>query len=938
MKTSSNSLPSIPTRKSWNSQPLAILAAAALCAGLGWQQNVAAQGVVTDNFDSGALDTSAGGWQVRNVVGALGGFVSDSFPANGPGKALRLQRGSADMSAFGQPQDYGTGRAWLFRTNDYTDFYVAMDIINWNNDTNQAIVLLARGSGFDNSLGGGFPPGLGTTDGYVCNYDNAQDGDGPTDRRGGELQINLVVGEGPATLCAAEVTLIPGHSYRQIFKGTNSTLIGQIYDLEDLTAPLVTIVADDSTYASGKSGIVTFHRDQSVHPNLADMTVDNFYAGPSDPNADIAPAIRHPVAGTPQVVTRTPAKRFTNFHPAASGISFTARTFTAAEINASATKLFLNGVDVSASLAPMPANGSTVSFSTAAGTLTPNTVYAARIELTDTTGTLTSTSTFWFDTFTDTAVAGLPTIEAEDYNYSNGLYQLAPIAVSGLDGNGLQVNGNVDTGGNNLGYFGFTGTPDVDYFKAANGFSKLSLAEYRNADRVQITQGSYNSASDDEAADIVDALTQPPFRINDTQRSQYVATNVLEYQVRLTSPGDWFNYTRAFAPTNYLVFLRCGSFGDTEVYLDRVTSDPTVSGQTTERLGTFNVPNHLMRLNYRYEPLMSGSSPAVLNLSGTNTLRLTIGGDASKTERLVVMDYLLFVPVAANASLAILDTFTDGNDTANPAWVHYDPLGGLGAPFAPASFITTGGVYHIIAPAPPVGDAGPARAGSFLAGVNLTDFYVSADVIDFDDTVRQAFGIAARINNPGLGTTDGYLFSWEPGGGTLPGSTNGDLDISRLVAEAPIGQIETEPSSLHLERGKSYRFVFLGSGTNFEGRVYEYPDLSNPIKTLPGNDPDNLYPSGMVGLIVASQGDITVSGNAIFDNFLATTAEPKLTAAAVGNSVVVTWPQIPFRLQTSPSMSSPSWTDVTSGIIQVGDENAYTVPANGQQYFRLVYP
>ena len=119
--------------------------------------------------------------------------------------------------------------------------------------------------------------------------------------------------------------------------------------------------------------------------------------------------------------------------------------------------------------------------------------------------------------------------------------------------------------------------------------------------------------------------------MQDTQRSQYVATNVWEYQVRLTSPGDWMNYTRIFQETNYQVYLRCASFGATTVYLDQVTSDPKLADQTTNRLGAFNIDNHLMRLNYTYVPLMTGNSAAVLTLGGTNTLRLTIGGIRSRT-------------------------------------------------------------------------------------------------------------------------------------------------------------------------------------------------------------------------------------------------------------------------------------------------------------------
>jgi hypothetical protein len=54
---------------------------------------------------------------------------------------------------------------------------------------------------------------------------------------------------------------------------------------------------------------------------------------------------------------------------------------------------------------------------------------------------------------------------------------------------------------------------------------------------------------------------------------------------------------------------------------------------------------------------------------------------------------------------------------------------------------------------------------------------------------------------------------------------------------------------------------------------------------------------------------------------------------------MLSWPQIPFRLQRSPSVGSPVWTDVTTGISQAGDQNVYIVPATGSQsYFRLIYP
>lgn len=282
------------------------------------------------------------------------------------------------------------------------------------------------------------------------------------------------------------------------------------------------------------------------------------------------------------------------------------------------------------------------------------------------------------------------------------------------------------------------------------------------------------------------------------------------------------------------------------------------------------------------------------------------------------------------------DGFNDGNDTSpEPAWVHYDPLGGLTA--APASFLFTNGGYRIYSPAPLAPDAGPARAGAFLTNADYLDFYVSADIIDFDDTVRQAFGIAARVTTPGLGTTGGYLFSWEPGGGSLPGTSNGDLDISVLVGELPIDQIETAPSGLHLTRGKSYRFVFLGKGSDFEGQVYELPDTTNPLIRLPAHDPDRFYTNGIVGLITASQSAYDVPGDATFDNFVALSLEPRLEVSRTGANVTLTWPALAsYVLQRSPSLLSPVWTDVTTGITHQGRLNVFPVPVGtGAEFYRL---
>lgn len=611
-----------------------------VCAAALLAQPLAFGQIVSDNFDDGNL----AGWQSRNVVQLLGGFVDNSFPDFAGGKALRIQRGSADMSVVGLPQAYGTGRTWTFHPEVYSDFYVAMDLVSWNNETNQAIVLLARASGMDETAGPGFPPGLGTTDGYVANYDNAQDGTGANDRRGGQFQINRIDDEGPRTLAAADITLVPGRSYRMIFKGTGTALTAKIYDHQDLTRPLVTINAEDNSYASGTSGIVSFHRDDGVHPNRTDMTVDNYYSAPTDPDAATLPVIKHPIAGTPQVIERIPAARNANFHPVAEGLSFTASTFGAGQIDVAATKLFLNGVDVTSTLAPLPANGALVKFKTAAGALAPNTVYSGRLELTDTTGKLKSEHTFWFDTFSNEYLRTAPakTIEAEDYNFNGGSFIAEPIPVSGVD-----VNGGV-VAGDGVGYYGAQGVPDVDFHDNRTS-PDGAWKEYREADPVSTMQGGIEEIEDT----VVVSNATPDLRPNDASRSQYSQAKVLEYQVARTEAGEWLNYTRTFQAGSYVAYLRAGSFESTKVSLDKVTSSASEPNQTTAPLGVFEIPNQMTRYSYRYVPLTQDGKPVVLNLSGQTTLRLTMGGTPSKDNRLLALNYLLFVPAPAAPSLSL---------------------------------------------------------------------------------------------------------------------------------------------------------------------------------------------------------------------------------------------------------------------------------------------
>ena len=311
----------------------------------------------------------------------------------------------------------------------------------------------------------------------------------------------------------------------------------------------------------------------------------------------------------------------------------------------------------------------------------------------------------------------------------------------------------------------------------------------------------------------------------------------------------------------------------------------------------------------------------------------------------------------------IRDDFNRGNDGIQtyppwsaPAWVEYDPIGGLTAP--PASFTFPSGGYRIQSSAPALPDAGPARAASFRNEVSYTDFYISVDLLDWGDTQRQAFGLLARAQTVGLGTTTGYLYTYELGSGTLPNITGGDTDISGLVAETPDSLPTTslppfpDNGSTHFTKGTKYRMTFLGKGAQLTGYVYDLDHGSAVQSWITVNDAGGYnYISGNVGLISASQGAFDVSSDVTFDNFYADTAEPRIAISDDGSgNAVLTWPATLasiWTLQTSSAVDPGTvWTEISGVAAQAihynpaTGINSYTntpaMSATANTFFRLL--
>ena len=602
----------------------------------------------SDNFDSYANTTqlTAGGW----ILSELGPFVTTTFPAVGSGKGLRIQ--AVPYADAGAP----AAGMW-YQTNDYTDFYMAVDIASWpGTGQDQAAVLFGRmtsastGTVINNQ-------NPGDAQGVICNYDASQYGENPGNRRQGQLQINLISTVpqpfNTTTIATSEITFVPGRSYRITFSGVGLHYTAQAYDWNDLTTPLVTIQADDSVsgYTHGACGLLAFSRNGVV--GTADITFDNYYAGAADPNPAVPPALAHPIPGTPAVDSRVPSARWENFHSLTTPISFTANTYSTNIVNASATKLWLNGVDVSAKLS-LSANGTNISGSLPASVLQSNKLYSAELVVTDVAGTKSSTNTFWFDTFSDAYLlsSSVKIIEAEEYNYSSGSYQLDPIPVSGIDTNANQVNGF------GVGYYDLVGAAGIDYSNYnATPDSKFSM--FRTQDAVRTINGGLVGVYYSTTNGLVnDSETDPG---SDNVRSQHAVSNLLEYVVGRNETGDWLDYTRSFSPAFYVAYLRYSSFGATSNELHLVTGDPTQPGQTTTKLGLFSIPNNIRWVNYLYAPLVdnTGAQP-LLNFAGTNTLRLVMAGIPGEDQNKSMLNYIMLIqtPVTVYSSGTVNGIYT----------------------------------------------------------------------------------------------------------------------------------------------------------------------------------------------------------------------------------------------------------------------------------------
>jgi len=226
------------------------------------------------------------------------------------------------------------------------------------------------------------------------------------------------------------------------------------------------------------------------------------------------------------------------------------------------------------------------------------------------------------------------------------------------------------------------------------------------------------------------------------------------------------------------------------------------------------------------------------------------------------------------------DNYDDGDDITPVLWTHVDPVfvasGGLSTP---NTYDATAFKYQLVADASSGGlGLGPARTFSYPAD-NYTNFYVSVDLVDWSVATAQAIGLVARVSDVGPGTTDGYAFGIAAGGVIFSGANY--IRILRLENESTKDVFGSGPAGdsvmpiPDLDPLKDYRMVFMGNGTDLEGRLYELPNVTTPIAVVKGNTAGDAIihtsgVSGMLGFGLATPLGVDMT----FDNYYASSRCP----------------------------------------------------------------
>jgi len=238
---------------------------------------------------------------------------------------------------------------------------------------------------------------------------------------------------------------------------------------------------------------------------------------------------------------------------------------------------------------------------------------------------------------------------------------------------------------------------------------------------------------------------------------------------------------------------------------------------------------------------------------------------------------------------AYSDNFDDGNDAD---WTHFAPSTNNTFTFVPSS---QGGLGYQLT-SPPLSPAG--RVASMATSLSpFTDFIVTVDLVDWNNSLRQEMGVMARVTPPSpansgllpVGYTMIYVNRFSAGGGgtdqlriykdgaaihTLLTGSQGQF------AQAPNVTPPPNPSLA------DYQLIFGGQGSVLWGEIRDLNtgllmDFSTGAGPVTNRiwAADASYASGVAGLIAVAGTASNPSVNPVFDNFNVV-PEPSILALA----------------------------------------------------------
>jgi len=287
----------------------------------------------------------------------------------------------------------------------------------------------------------------------------------------------------------------------------------------------------------------------------------------------------------------------------------------------------------------------------------------------------------------------------------------------------------------------------------------------------------------------------------------------------------------------------------------------------------------------------------------------------------------LLLVLSSIGCYAATDDFNDGVDDG---WTRYNPIN-------TGAWTLNNGTYRIqSAAASSPGTTGPGRAGSLRASETYAQFEVGIDLVAWDNSLDQIFGLIARVGTPGFLTTRGYAFTYATRTGR---ATTGQLQILRVASESGT-QLTGAGTNFSLLPNQQYRLVLRGEASQFTAKLFSLTNLLTPLVILTGTD--STYTDGTGGFFIydnssGSRGRADVT----FDNFVMIELPPPLYIERDPTSpdMRLSWPDwaTNYRLQRTYTLPAAFWDPVDN---QTGQSNGRlwtfddgTAPAS---FYRLV--